>query len=96
MTPTPEQIKRLRENHITWRDSINRCEEAAQIIEKQATEIAELKAKIEALEKDAKRYQWLRKTTKWVSSKDCERIDVRGCPEVWDNIIDAAIAGEAT
>ena len=54
-------------------------------------EIAALKAEWEALLKDAERYRWLRRTTNWVSSKG-ERIDVRNCPDLWDESIDAAIA----
>ena len=47
----------------------------------------------DAASADAKRYQWLRKTTSWVSSKG-SRIDVRKSPELWDAAIDAAMKGE--
>ena len=53
--------------------------------------VASLKAERDALLKDAERYRWLRRTTNWVSSKG-ERIDVRNCPDLWDESIDAAIA----
>lgn len=42
---------------------------------------------------DAARYRWLRSTTKFVSNKDGERIDVRNFPLAWDEAIDAAIKG---
>ena len=54
---------------------------------------AEQTGEIERLRDDAARYQWLRKTTNWVSSKG-RRIDVRNCLEVWDESIDAAIKTE--
>ena len=44
----------------------------------------------EQLRKDAERYQWLRKTTNWVSSKG-QRINVRDFPKSWDEHIDDAM-----
>ena len=56
-----------------------------------ADTIASLIAELEAAQKDAARYQWLRSTTNFVTSKG-ERIDVRESPDLWDESIDAAIA----
>ena len=50
---------------------------------------------LEAAQKDAARYRWLRSTTNFVTSKG-ERIDVRESPDLWDESIDAAIVAGGT
>ena len=52
-------------------------------------EYSETTAQRDAL--DAARYRWLRSTTNFVTSGN-ERIDVRNQPELWDEVIDAALA----
>ena len=53
-----------------------------------------LEAQVAALTANAKRYEWLRSTTNFVTNKQGERLDVRNCPELWDSSIDAAIAAQ--
>lgn len=57
-------------------------------------EINELRAELGRVNADAKRYQWLRSTTNFVTSSKGEKIDVRNCPDEWDNAIDAAMKGD--
>ena len=57
-------------------------------------ELVSLREQVAALTANAKRYEWLRSTTNFVTNKQGERLDVRNCPELWDSSIDAAIAAQ--
>lgn len=50
-----------------------------------------LRTAIEKLAADARRYQWLRKTTNAFTNSSGERIDVKNNPVDWDAAIDAAM-----
>ena len=63
---TDKLIERLRNNHITWRDTINRCEEAATHITELEAQLADAKqvandCRIVADNAiaEAKKYQWI-------------------------------------
>jgi len=53
-----------------------------------------LRAELEVLKRDAKRYQWLRSTTNAFTNSAGERINVKLHPEQWDAAIDEAMRGE--
>ena len=57
-----------------------------------ADTIAFLITELEAAERDAARYRWLRATTNKFTNSKGERIEVKLEPHKWDESIDAAIA----
>ena len=83
---TDDEIRAIQARHPT---DNNPMDFARAII---AATVAKLAAEVEALRVDAGRYRWLRSTTNFVTSSRGEKIDVRNCPDEWDEAIDRAIA----
>jgi hypothetical protein len=97
ITKILEGIDRCEVDHTDgwWETSSGAAFGRLKLVEAQGYEFG-LLSRVEALEKEAKRYQWL--TTYLVSDRDDLDDDLVACDSKnkFDEIIDAAIAGEAT